>query len=77
MTESHGLEPVHTRDEEFAPVLRDEGEPTEGDTACEEGRAVTGTGVPTRLPREETDARSPDEGPAVGTSAHDGDPRTG
>lgn len=77
MTEPHGHEPGHTRDTEFAPVLREEDEPTEGDAARSEGRQVTGTGVPTGLPRDGADdeAHSVDEGPAIGASAHEDEPR--
>lgn len=53
------------RDRFFAPVLRADDEPQASDRARAQGRKVTGTGVPTRVPAEDgdTEARSGLEGP--------------
>ncbi|SKA11453.1 hypothetical protein SAMN02745673_02556 [Marinactinospora thermotolerans DSM 45154] len=76
MSEPLGHEPRTTHDRDVAPLLRDD-EEQEGQRPREEGRQVTGTGVPTDIPREDDDerARSRDEGPSTGGSAHDHVPR--
>ncbi|WP_067973895.1 hypothetical protein [Nocardiopsis trehalosi] len=72
-----GHEPRHPRDREFAPVLKDDDERQGSDDTRDAGRKATGTGVPTDVPAEEGDttARSSDEGPPIGGSAHEDEPR--